>query len=117
MASTSCTSNKRTPKQCSEIRESRLTSERRATQAAPAARGRERDRVAAMTQLTYKIPWILVAGFAIAACATDDPSKTDVPVTATTVQKSEICTPGYETCDYGCYEQHGPSTNDCIIKC
>ena len=68
-----------------------------------------------MANLTYKIPWTLVAGFAIAACATDEPVKND-PVTSTTVQK-ETCTPGYETCDYGCYEQHGPSTNDCIIQC
>jgi hypothetical protein len=66
-----------------------------------------------MTNPTNKLLWILVAGFATAACTTND---APLPKT-TSVQSAETCTPGYETCDYGCYEQHGPSTNDCIIKC
>jgi hypothetical protein len=64
-----------------------------------------------MRNVTNKTLLILIAGFAIAACTADDPGKT------TTKQSAETCTPGYETCDYGCYEQNGPSTNDCIIKC
>jgi hypothetical protein len=69
------------------------------------------DRVTAMSNLTHKIAGIFVAGFAIAACATDE-----APRTATR-QSAETCTPGYETCDIGCYEQGGPSTDDCIIRC
>lgn len=67
-----------------------------------------------MTHLTNKLFSIIVAaGFAVAACATGDTAK---PGTSESVS-AESCTPGQETCDYGCYEQQGPSTNDCIVRC
>ena len=56
---------------------------------------------------------IAIGCFAIAACSTGDATKTASSVSADT----ESCTPGQKTCDYGCYAQHGPSTNDCIVQC
>lgn len=56
----------------------------------------------------------LSAGATVAACATDD-----VPAEpAVSTLDSEIsCTPGFETCDYGCFYDGGPSSDDCIIQC
>lgn len=48
----------------------------------------------------------------VAACAEQAPSTDEA-----TSSLTKICTPGYETCDYGCAYNHGPSTDDCIIKC
>lgn len=52
----------------------------------------------------------IVAGVALTACATPD-------VETSTVEDALTCTPGQQTCDYGCFFQGGPSTNDCIIRC
>lgn len=53
------------------------------------------------------------AGLALAGCVNEDAIKTSPQEAAVTV----ICTPFSETCDYGCYAQGGPSTNDCIVQC
>lgn len=60
---------------------------------------------------TSKILLTITASLAIVACATDETPRTSSSESAVS------CTPGQETCDYGCYAQGGPSTNDCIIKC
>ena len=62
--------------------------------------------------LTNKFLLGMAVSLALAACATDDVVKTGSSTSAI-----ETCTPGEEACDYGCYEQHGPSTNDCIVQC
>jgi hypothetical protein len=53
---------------------------------------------------------LAVAASALVACATQD-------VETSTVEDALTCTPGQQTCDYGCFFQGGPSTNDCIIRC
>jgi hypothetical protein len=53
---------------------------------------------------------VIAASVMFAACATE-------PVETTSVEEGLTCTPGEQTCDYGCAFQGGPSTNDCIIRC
>jgi hypothetical protein len=66
--------------------------------------------------VTSQILFSMVVGLvslAATACSTDDATKTASSVSADT----ESCTPGQKTCDYGCYAQGGPTTNDCIVQC
>ena len=63
-----------------------------------------------MTQLL----WIAAAGLAFAACATGEPAATASEAEDALTQ---ICTPLEETCDFGCFFNGGPSTDDCIIIC
>jgi hypothetical protein len=70
-----------------------------------------RDIVPAMIKHSIRhIPCIILACVALAGCATDE-------VDVTSVESGLLCTPGAQTCDYGCAAQGGPSTNDCIVKC
>jgi hypothetical protein len=55
----------------------------------------------------------LATGLALAGCATDEPAQSTAEAQAITV----VCTPGQQTCDYGCYYAGLPSTDDCIIQC
>ena len=74
------------------------------------------DRVAGMKHFNSRIVLALAlcAGATVAACVTDD-----VPAEpgTSTLESAISCTPGFETCDVGCFYDGGPSTDDCIIQC
>lgn len=62
-------------------------------------------------------------GVTFASCATDDPA-TSGPAVQSSVQPSVVtCTPGAQTCDFGCgfdgssWDNPTPSSDDCIIRC
>jgi hypothetical protein len=55
----------------------------------------------------------VAAVLALSACAADEPATTEADPAAVT----QICTPFEETCDFSCFAQGGPSSNDCIVKC
>lgn len=52
-----------------------------------------------------------VAAAALVACAAEP-----APDSAE-VSQGLTCSPGAEMCDFGCYYQGGPSSDDCIVKC
>jgi hypothetical protein len=66
-----------------------------------------------MTNMTHAIALSIVAAMAVMGCAASDPPPRDVAAT----EQAVTCTPGYETCDYACYYNGGPTTDDCIIQC
>jgi hypothetical protein len=59
---------------------------------------------------------------AFAGCATDVEAPSPDELTST-AESALTCTPGEETCDYGCafdgstWNGPTPSTDDCIIRC
>jgi hypothetical protein len=61
-----------------------------------------------------------ILAVAFAGCATDDVA---VPETEAQTSSAVSCTPGAETCDYGCnfdgaqWNGPTPTTDDCIIRC
>lgn len=65
-----------------------------------------------MKHITIQLFLIAAASLAVEACASE-------PVATSEAEQGlrRICTPGQETCDYGCFYQGGPSTDDCIIQC
>jgi hypothetical protein len=65
-----------------------------------------------MKTLTHLLSLTFAASLAVAGCSSE-PIQTSSEEEAVT----QICTPGEETCDFGCFFQHGPSTDDCMIKC
>ena len=73
----------------------------------------ECGRVPAMKTMTHMLFLAVTAGLAFAGCA----SETEIQSSSAGAASTVICTPFQETCDWGCYYQHGPSTDDCIIKC
>lgn len=76
------------------------------------------DTVAAMMTHTIRAIALSIAlCAALAGCMTDRDVEPQAEP-ATSVQESAVtCTPGYETCDIGCFYDGGPSSDDCIIKC
>jgi hypothetical protein len=70
-------------------------------------------------QLSRNLFLGLITCLAIAGCASDadDANPVDEVTTAEQEITTQICTPGQETCDIGCFYDGGPSTDDCIIKC
>jgi hypothetical protein len=61
---------------------------------------------------------------AFAGCATSDVADPDAEPQTSTAESALTCTPGAETCDYGCgfdgstwNNDPTPSTDDCIIRC
>jgi len=69
--------------------------------------------VRAMKTLTSKLLLIALTGLGFAACSSEPIATTSEADEALT----QICTPLEETCDFGCFFNGGPSTDDCIIKC
>ena len=65
-----------------------------------------------MKNLTQTLLFSAVAAVAVVACSTEAPvqSSTEEAITV-------VCTPGDETCDFGCFYDGGPSSDDCIIRC
>jgi hypothetical protein len=61
-------------------------------------------------------------GLAFASCVASE-SAAPEPEAQTSTEQSVSCTPGYETCDYGCnfdgaqWDGPTPTTDDCIIRC
>jgi hypothetical protein len=61
-------------------------------------------------------------GLALAGCAADGVDGPD-EAQSSTEQAVVSCTPGAETCDYGCgfdgseWNNQTPTTDDCIIRC
>jgi len=71
------------------------------------------------TTTIKKLLMACTLGLAFAGCVADE-----VAAPETEVQTSaEMCTPGVETCDYGCnfdgsqWDGPTPTTDDCIIRC
>jgi hypothetical protein len=62
-------------------------------------------------------------GLAFAACATTPVEDPDPEDSSSTEQYVVSCTPGAETCDYGCgfdgseWNSPTPTSDDCIIRC
>jgi hypothetical protein len=62
-------------------------------------------------------------GLAFVGCMSDDVAAPDMEAQTTTTQSVVSCTPGAETCDYGCnfdgsqWNGPTPTTDDCIIRC
>jgi hypothetical protein len=60
---------------------------------------------------------------ALAGCVTDEVAAPDSEGQTSTEQYAVSCTPGAETCDYGCnfdgaqWDGPTPTTDDCIIRC
>ena len=60
---------------------------------------------------------------AFAGCATDDVAAPGPEAKTSTMESALTCTPGAETCDYGCnfdgaqWDGPTPTTDDCIIRC
>ena len=61
---------------------------------------------------------------AFTGCATDDVAEPEADPQTSTAESALTCTPGAETCDYGCgfdgstwNNDPTPSTDDCIIRC
>lgn len=70
-----------------------------------------------------KLVLACTVGGAFAGCATDDVA-TPEPAVQSSAQESVVsCTPGAQTCDYGCgfdgsqWDGPTPSSDDCIIRC
>ncbi|MEO7730431.1 MAG: hypothetical protein ABIY55_05625 [Kofleriaceae bacterium] len=75
---------------------------------------------------TTIIRTVLVActlGLAFAGCATNEVDDPDTESQSSTEQDLVSCTPGEETCDYGCnfdgsqWNGPTPTTDDCIFRC
>src|SRR5688500_6929184 len=67
-----------------------------------------------MKSITQRLLLTVAAALAITACSAEAPTpETSSEESAVT----QICTPGEETCDVGCFFDGVPSTDDCIIKC
>jgi hypothetical protein len=66
-----------------------------------------------MTNMTRKLAMSIVALVGFVGCAAEPAPARDLATT----EQAVTCTPGYETCDVGCYYDGGPSTDDCIIQC
>jgi hypothetical protein len=62
-------------------------------------------------------------GLAFIGCAADPVESPNTETQSTTEQAVVSCTPGAETCDYGCgfdgssWDNPTPSSDDCIIRC
>ena len=62
-------------------------------------------------------------GLAFAGCFTDEVAAPETETQTSTQQSVVSCTPGAETCDYGCnfdgaqWDGPTPTTDDCIIRC
>jgi hypothetical protein len=62
-------------------------------------------------------------GLAFAGCVTDEVAAPETEAQTSTEQYVVSCTPGAETCDYGCnfdgsqWNGPTPTTDDCIIRC
>lgn len=60
---------------------------------------------------------------AFAGCVTDEVAAPEAEVQTSTEEFAVSCTPGAETCDYGCnfdgaqWDGPTPTTDDCIIRC
>ena len=60
---------------------------------------------------------------AFAGCVTSDAPAPDTKAQTSTAESALSCTPGAETCDYGCgfdgstWNGPTPSSDDCIIRC
>ena len=69
-----------------------------------------------LTKSALSLAVALSAAIAFTGCTDQAPASE--PSEATGVSEQAVtCTPGYETCDIGCYYDGGPSTDDCIIRC
>ncbi|HZJ62455.1 MAG TPA: hypothetical protein VFD36_02965 [Kofleriaceae bacterium] len=61
--------------------------------------------------------------FAFVGCVADEAAPPKPEAQSSTEQQVESCTPGAETCDYGCnfdgaqWNGPTPTTDDCIIRC
>ena len=62
-------------------------------------------------------------GLAFVGCVNDDVAAPETEAQTSTAQSAVSCTPGTETCDYGCnfdgaqWDGPTPTTDDCIIRC
>jgi len=90
--------------------------------AAGSRRAARDDRVYGLAMTTQTIRKLLVTctlALGFAGCLADDAA---APQTST-LQSTISCTPGAETCDYGCnfdgaqWNGPTPTTDDCIIRC
>jgi hypothetical protein len=78
--------------------------------------------VSRMTTTTLtKLAMACALALAFAGCVTDEVAAPE-PQTST-AQSALSCTPGAETCDYGCgfdgsqWDGPTPSSDDCIVRC
>ena len=75
------------------------------------------------TTIIRKLVVVCTLGLAFAGCATDDVAAPETEAQTSTEQHAVSCTPGAETCDYGCnfdgaqWDGPTPTTDDCIIRC
>lgn len=75
------------------------------------------------TTIIEKLVMVCTVALAFAGCVTNDIAAPEPEAQSSTEQHTRVCTPGAETCDYGCGFDGGqwdgptPSTDDCIIRC
>jgi hypothetical protein len=74
------------------------------------------------TTISRKLFMVCALGLAFVGCATDEVAAPETEV-QTSTQQSVTCTPGAETCDFGCnfdgaqWDGPTPTSDDCIIRC
>jgi hypothetical protein len=80
--------------------------------------------VSRMTTTTIsKLFMACTLGLAFAGCVSDEVAAPEPEAQTSTEQYVVSCTPGAETCDYGCnfdgaqWDGPTPSSDDCIIRC
>ncbi|HEU4729574.1 MAG TPA: hypothetical protein VFT22_16865 [Kofleriaceae bacterium] len=75
------------------------------------------------TTTSRKLVMACTLGLAFAGCVTDEVAAPETEGQTSTEQYVVSCTPGAETCDYGCnfdgaqWDGPTPTTDDCIIRC
>jgi hypothetical protein len=75
------------------------------------------------TTTITKLVMACTLALTFAGCVSDDVAAPETEPQTSTQQSALQCTPGAETCDYGCnfdgsqWNGPTPSTDDCIIRC
>lgn len=75
------------------------------------------------TTITKTMFMACTLGLVLAGCAADPADAPDTEPQTSTEQSLVSCTPGAETCDYGCgfdgseWNNPTPTSDDCIIRC
>lgn len=80
--------------------------------------------VARMTITTIqKLFMACTLGIGFVGCVADPSATPETEAQTSSTQSALACTPGAETCDYGCgfdgssWDNPTPTTDDCIIRC
>ena len=75
------------------------------------------------TTIIKKLFMACTLALAFAGCVTEEVAPPEQELQTSTEESAVTCTPGAETCDYGCnfdgaqWNGPTPTTDDCIIRC